>query len=175
MAPSNGLERKFHIHMNNAVFCKYSGSWKESCQGSWKELKMNLFGDIFWTTEGRVLRFCRMVYAWHEHLLTRFQAAATNSLRVIAVFVFKNYWPKFARAQCQWSLGPPELILVVKFEFQWCWCYFWQETCQWHPKTFKLLQKCNGLERKLFWNDCDKLSLFLMNLIWFCWVVKQWT
>ena len=51
----------------------------------------------------------------------------------------------------------------------------WQETCQWHPKMLNLQQKCNGLERKLFWTKWDKMSLYLTILIEICNVVKQWT
>ena len=113
MTLSKGLERKFRIHTGNAVFCKYlgswkesnPGSWKESWQGSWKELKMNLFGDSFWITGSRELKFCRLVRTWCTHLLTKFGVSAANSLWVITVFVIKIYWPRFAHAWCQWSLG----------------------------------------------------------------------
>ena len=58
----NGLERKFHMYMTNVIFCKIWWSWKELVQGSWKELKLNLFGDNFWTAWGRGLKFCRIVH-----------------------------------------------------------------------------------------------------------------
>ena len=55
------------------------------------------------------------------------------------------------------------------------WHYFWQETCQWHPKMLNLQQKCNGLERKWFWTKWDKMSLYFTVLIEICYIVKQWT
>ena len=55
------------------------------------------------------------------------------------------------------------------------WCYFWRETCQWHPKMLDLLQKYSGLERKFFWNNWDKMSLYFTILIWNNCVVKQCT
>ena len=49
---------------------------------------MCLFGNNFRTAGGRGLKFCRMVRACCEQLLAKFQVAATNSLEVMAVFVF---------------------------------------------------------------------------------------
>ena len=103
MALSNGLERRFHIHTSNAVICQYGWSWKELGQGSWKELKMNLFGDYFWTTGGRGWNFA----GWCAHkqgtLCINFKLLLPI-LSVITVFVFQIFWPKFAQAQFQWSL-----------------------------------------------------------------------
>ena len=48
---------------------------------------MYLFGDNFGTAGGGELKFCRMVCAYCGQLLAKFQVAATNSLRVITVFV----------------------------------------------------------------------------------------
>ena len=72
-----------------------------------KEMKMYLFGDNFWTTGGMGLKFCRMVCAYCEQLLAKFQVAATSSLGVIAVFVFWKFWFSFAHAHYQWSLAVP--------------------------------------------------------------------
>ena len=167
--------------MSNVVFCKYLGSWKGSNPGVLrgiltrvlKGVKLYLFGDNFCTAGGRELKFCRMVRAYCRQLLAKFQIAVTNSLRVVTVFVIWKFWFRFAHAWCQWSLGPPGLILVVKFEFQQL-MHFWWEISQWHSKTLDLFQKYSGLERNLFCNDWDKLSLFLINLISKSWVVKQW-
>ena len=53
-----------------------------------KGVEMCLFGDNFRTAGDRELKFCRIVHAFCEQLLTKFQVAATNSLEVMAVLVF---------------------------------------------------------------------------------------
>ena len=165
MAPSMVLKGTFVYISSNAVFSKYLGSWKESWQGSWKELKMNLFGNNFWTTGGRGLKFCRMVCAYCEQLLAKFQVTASNSLRVIAVFVIWRFWPIFAHAQCQWSLGVPWVGFGSKLWISMVDATFSGKQAKWHLKTLELFQKHSGLERNLFWHDWDKLSLILINLI----------
>ena len=171
MAPSRVLKGNFRICMGNAVFCKYvgswkesnPGSWKESSQGSWKELKMYLFGNNFGTTGGRELKFCRMVHAYCKQCLAKFQVAAPNSLRVIAVFVIWKCWPKFAHTRCQWSLGVSWVGFGSKIWISMGDATFGGKPANGIPKNLNLLQYTMVLKGNCF-------DMIGTNCPWFWWI-----
>ena len=160
---SNGLERKFHICMSNAVFCKYGWSWKEPCQGSWKELKMNPFGNDFWMGGDRELKFCRMMAHIMWAPCVKISGLYCQYSQKYHCFCVWNFLPKFAHAQFQWSLWASWIDFGGKFWILTVDTTFGGKPANGIQKTLNMLQKYNGLERKLFWNDWDKLSLFLID------------
>ena len=83
--------------------------------GVLKGIETEPFGNNFWTVWGRGLKFCQIVCLWAGHLVSKCQVTATITFGVIGVFVFQNYWSKFAHVQCQWSLWASWIDFGSKF------------------------------------------------------------
>ena len=101
---------------SNPIIAQYNGLERNFDQGSWKKLKIVSFGNNFWTTWHRGLKFWHVVHIYAGHLVCQFQVTPTISFWVISVLCFYKLPPNLLICSLNGPCGPLGALLAGNFE-----------------------------------------------------------